>query len=100
MSSGNTEEIVEIALAAQRLRLRRGDRVLLDAPVSTATKGAGEIVDSERTPRGWHVICEKIGEGLPVNTVFVGRRPTGEIYAPALRSRHRCARIPRLCPHA
>ncbi len=88
MSTGKTEQIIEIALAAQRLRLRRGDRILLDAPVSTAVKGAGEIADSERTPRGWHVICEKIGGGLPVNTVFVGRRPTGEIYAPALRSRH------------
>jgi lipoprotein-anchoring transpeptidase ErfK/SrfK len=88
VSPGKTEEIIEVALAAQRLRLHRGDRILLDAPVSTALKGPGEIADSERTPRGWHVICEKIGEGLPVNTVFVGRRPTGEIYAPALRSRH------------
>jgi lipoprotein-anchoring transpeptidase ErfK/SrfK len=30
------------------------------------------------------VIRAKIGQGLPVNTVFVGRRPTGEIYTPEL----------------
>ena len=40
---------------------------------------------SECTPRGEHIIAEKIGAGAAVNTVFVGRRPTGEFYRPALR---------------
>jgi len=31
------------------------------------------------------VIRAKIGEGQPVNTVFVERRPTGEIYEPQMR---------------
>ena len=52
--------------------------------VSTATRGGGEIENSFKTPRGQHAICEKIGEGMPVNTVFRGRRPTGEIYSPEL----------------
>lgn len=40
------------------------------------------------TPRGKHVIAEKIGGGAEINTVFVGRCPTGEIYSPALRRQH------------
>ena len=47
--------------------------------VSTAANGAGCTKDSGCTPQGAHIIRAKIGAGAPVNTVFVGRRPTGEI---------------------
>lgn len=57
-------------------------------PVSTALAGVGEVNGSFCTPRGRHVIRAKIGAGQPVNAVFVGRRPTGEIYAPELEARH------------
>ncbi len=40
------------------------------------------------TPLGRHVIRAKIGEGQPVNTVFIKRRPTGEIYTPELGARY------------
>jgi L,D-transpeptidase YbiS len=53
-------------------------------PVSTALNGAGEESGSNCTPRGRHVIRARIGAGQPVNTVFVGRRPSGEIYTPEL----------------
>jgi predicted GNAT family N-acyltransferase len=43
--------------------------------------------DSFRTPRGKHVVRAKIGAGAPENTVFVRRRPTGEIWSPALAER-------------
>ena len=36
------------------------------------------------TPLGAHIIRAKIGAGLQENTVFVARRPTGEIYTPEL----------------
>jgi L,D-transpeptidase YbiS len=52
--------------------------------VSTALNGAGEESGSHCTPRGQHVIRAKIGAGQPANTVFVRRRPTGEIYTPQL----------------
>ena len=42
-------------------------------------------MDSNCTPRGRHVIRAKIGDGEPVNTVFRGRRPTGEIYQSGMR---------------
>ena len=75
------ERSIEISIAEQRLRLRAGDAVLLDVPVSTARNGAGERVNSECTPRGWHEIHAKIGADCVPNTVFVGRKPTGEIYS-------------------
>lgn len=52
--------------------------------VSTGLNGVGEESGSNCTPRGRHVIRAKIGAGQPLNTVFVKRRPTGEIYTPQL----------------
>jgi len=48
--------------------------------VSNAANGPGEDNGSYCTPRGRHVIRAKIGAGQPENSVFVRRRPTGEIY--------------------
>lgn len=53
-------------------------------PVSTARNGAGERNGSYCTPRGRHVIRARIGAGLPDGAVLVSRRPTGEVYTPAL----------------
>ncbi len=76
---------IRISIAHQRLDLydESGD-VNSSYAVSTAKNGAGELNGSFCTPRGRHVIRAKIGRGLPMNTVFVGRRPTGEIYTPEL----------------
>jgi len=78
--------LIQVSIDEQRLRLRQGDRVLMDVAVATARNGPGEVMHSECTPRGWHRIRAKIGAGCPANTVFVGRRPTGEIYSPALKA--------------
>jgi L,D-transpeptidase YbiS len=53
-------------------------------PVSTAANGVGCEKDSGCTPLGLHTIRAKIGANAPTNTVFVGRRPTGEICTPEL----------------
>lgn len=45
-------------------------------------------MDSECTPRGKHIIAEKIGEGCEINTVFTGRIATGEIYTPEMRQQN------------
>ncbi|HEY6096124.1 MAG TPA: L,D-transpeptidase [Gallionellaceae bacterium] len=55
--------------------------------VSTGKNGVGEESGSNCTPRGRHVIRAKIGDGQPINTVFVRRRPTGEVYTPTLGAR-------------
>ena len=59
--------------------------VIREYSVSTGKNGIGEMLDSGCTPKGRHSIAEMIGAGHPPNTVFVGRRPTGEIYDPDLR---------------
>src|SRR5215831_18764296 len=56
--------------------------------VSTAKNGAGERYGSERTPRGLHVVRASVGAGCAPNTVFVRRRPTGEIWSPQLAAEH------------
>ncbi|MFT5132164.1 MAG: L,D-transpeptidase YbiS [Gammaproteobacteria bacterium] len=84
----NNDKWIEISLSAQTLSLLSKKGQIKHYPVSSAKNGAGEIMDSECTPRGKHVIAEKIGASSEVNTVFVGRQASGEIYEPSLRKRH------------
>lgn len=79
---------VHVSVARQELRVVQGQQELARFRISTASNGVGEHQGSEQTPRGWHVIRARIGAGLPVNTVFVGRRPTGETYSPTLRMQY------------
>jgi L,D-transpeptidase YbiS len=84
---GRVSELrIEVDIGRQQLLLRDGDAIVWTAPVSTAANGPGEQLGSERTPRGRHYIRAKIGAGCAPNTVFVGRRPTGEMFSPQLRA--------------
>lgn len=80
--------LINVSIDEQRLRLLHNGERIFDVRVSTAANGPGEIMHSECTPRGHHCIRAKIGAGAAPNTVFVGRRPTGEIYSPTLRVEH------------
>ncbi len=72
---------IRVDIAAQQLAvLDDAGKMLRRYAVSSAANGAGEQFGSNCTPRGKHVIRAKIGAGAPLNTVFVRRRPTGEIY--------------------
>ncbi|MEO1768004.1 L,D-transpeptidase [Thiobacter aerophilum] len=80
---------IRIHLATQTLELLDDtERLVARYAVSTAANGPGEREGSFRTPRGQHIIRAKIGAGQPENTVFVRRRPTGEIYTPALAAQY------------
>ena len=81
-------QIILISIKDQRLQLRDGENVLMDCAIATATNGPGERYGSECTPRGWHYVRAKIGANAEPNSVFVGRRLTGELYSPELRERH------------
>lgn len=76
---------IEISIFDQKLWLKEDKKNLAEYSVSTAKNGAGEIMDSECTPRGEHEVAELIGADQKANAVFVGRKPTGEIYEPSLR---------------
>ncbi len=76
---------INVHLATQELELLDdAGSTLRRYAVSTAANGAGETNGSYCTPRGKHIVRAKIGAGQPENAVFVRRRPTGEIYTPAL----------------
>ncbi len=78
---------IEVDVGAQWLLLRNGATELARYPISTALNGPGQAMGSECTPLGWHRVRLKIGAGCPIDTVFVARRPTGEIWMPALAQR-------------
>ena len=64
-----------VSLADQALYVRRGEETVKIYAVSTSRYGAGEALDSGKTPRGSHRIATKIGEGMPLGTVFRDRQP-------------------------
>ncbi len=59
-----------------------------DRAIATAKNGVGQEQGSECTPLGRHRIRAKIGAGQALNTVFIGRRPTGEIYSPSMAKQY------------
>jgi predicted GNAT family N-acyltransferase/lipoprotein-anchoring transpeptidase ErfK/SrfK len=80
---------LRIGIPTQTLELREDDGTPLRRySISTAKNGVGETRGSYRTPRGRHIIRAKVGGGCPENTVFVRRRPTGEIWSPELAAAH------------
>lgn len=83
-----TDKRLDIDLSRQQLRVLEAGRIVSSYPVSTARNGSGERLDSECTPCGRHEISEKIGQNCPVNTVFVGRKPTGDIFSNAIGAEH------------
>ena len=81
----NQDKHIEVNISKQTLSLFEGVDILKQYTISTAKNGPGEQMDSECTPRGKHLIHEKIGANCEANTVFVGRVPTGELYHTELR---------------
>jgi len=81
---------IEITISEQRLRAYQsiadvaGSKAIIDVAISSAKNGIGQQFGSECTPLGEHRIRAKIGEGEALNTVFIGRRPTGEVYSLSL----------------
>ena len=78
---------LEVDISTQKMQVFEDRKSIREYLISTGRNGVGEISGSEQTPRGLHVIRAKFGANRPVNSVFVGRRATGEIYEPALREK-------------
>jgi len=79
---------IRISIPQQALELTENGLVLKRYLVSTSKNGVGEKNGSFCTPRGRHIVRAKVGAGAPVNTIFVKRRPTGEIYDAELGLRY------------
>ncbi len=78
------KKFIYISTKKQRMDCFEEDTLVKSCLVSTAKNGLGEQMGSERTPRGWHRIHSIIGQEAQMNSVFVGRKWTGEIYSPEL----------------
>lgn len=68
--------------ATQQLCVVAGRRLRACYPVSTSRYGLGGDEGSWRTPTGAHYVFKKIGDGEPLYSRFVARRPVGEIAEP------------------
>ncbi len=75
---------IDVSIPNQTLTLCINDVPSLCYRISTALNGPGELENSGCTPCGQHIIRAAIGKNEPVNSVFVGRRPTGEIFTNCL----------------
>ena len=77
-----------VNIEKQMLSVYQHDKEIGHYDISTAKNGIGSQQDSGCTPLGAHIIAEKIGGSQPINAVFVGRVPTGEIYSSALGAQY------------
>ena len=80
---------IEVGVHSQQLALydERGVPVR-QYVVSTASKGVGERVNSYQTPRGWHKVCERIGDGVARDTIIYRRQITPWLYTPQLHAEY------------
>jgi lipoprotein-anchoring transpeptidase ErfK/SrfK len=67
---------IYIAAKRQRLYFIEGDSITKKYVISTAKEGMGNLSGSYQTPEGLHKIAEKVGEGLPMNTVIKSKMAT------------------------
>ena len=79
---------LQIDIEKQVLDLFEGEKLMKRYSISSGARGVGEKQGSFQTPRGKHVIRARVGAGAQADTVFVGRRPSGEHYTPGLREKH------------
>lgn len=64
---------IDIDISQQRLYLKQNDDLIKSYPISSSKYGEGSIENSNMTPLGLHVIKEKIGTDVPINTLFISR---------------------------
>ena len=65
---------IHISVRKQSLLLKLGQKKLGAYPISTSRFGLGAEEGSMKTPTGRFRIAEKIGDGMPLGTIFKNRR--------------------------
>jgi UDP-N-acetylmuramate--alanine ligase len=72
------DAIMYVDPSRQELLLCRREAIVVERfAVSTALLGLGNREGSNRTPTGFHRVCEKIGAGAPPGRIFRDRNDTG-----------------------
>lgn len=79
---------IVVNLTDQSLTCLEQDKQVMSFSISSALNGSGQQMGSGQTPLGQHYVRAKIGADASINSVFVGRRQTGEIYTAQLAEDH------------
>lgn len=76
-----------VLIPEQRLYVIQDGVPVWQAACSTALNGVGAEINSEKTPPGWHRICEKIGADAPWGAIFRSRVYTGRCWRPGEKTK-------------
>ena len=79
---GEPAAAILISVPDQKLAVIQNGMRVAEYPVSTSRYGVGDRFGSYATPVGAMEVADKIGQGLPLGTVFKSRHPTGEVLPP------------------
>jgi lipoprotein-anchoring transpeptidase ErfK/SrfK len=69
---------IYVAAKRQKMYLIENGDIISSYSISTAKNGIGSKVGSKKTPEGLHRIAEKVGEGIPQNTIIRQKVATDE----------------------
>lgn len=68
----NAPAVIDVDIERSELTLRIAGKEFR-YPISTSTNEPSQVLNSGGTPRGLHVVIERIGDRAPLGTVFKGR---------------------------
>jgi len=86
INNNKIEKMIGIDINKQELYLFQGETLIARYSISTAKNGTGQLNGSECTPLGLHCVESKIGSDAKENTVFIGRKESGEIFSEELKA--------------
>tara|TARA_R110002049_G_scaffold122342_3_gene277179 strand:- start:3095 stop:3703 length:609 start_codon:yes stop_codon:yes gene_type:complete len=72
-------EYVFISIKRQKLFHIKNQSIAAEYAISSAKKGVGQEMYSEKTPEGLHIVKEKIGDQLPIGAILRERVFNGQI---------------------
>jgi hypothetical protein len=81
-------KIIIISTIKQEMICFEADFLISKSLISTAKNGVGEKKNSQCTPRGWHKVSSVIGLEHSINSIFVAREWTGELYTEELAAQY------------
>ena len=73
------QEAIIVSVVDQKLYFIHGGELRRIYPISTSKYGMGSECESKKTPLGVHRICEKIGDGAEIMTIFKNKVNTEEL---------------------
>jgi hypothetical protein len=75
-------DYLKVIITRQILELYHDNLLQRSYSISTSKFGLGSEPGSLKTPLGWHVIAQKIGDELPIGAVLRARKWTEAVWSP------------------